>query len=97
MGSHICKHFSCDLCDKKFVRIRNLQYHKREHAGEIMFPCDMCEGLFDKKKRLCEHKRFVHRGVKRYKCELCPKEFAMKIGLNRHKLVHTGIYFYLHS
>ena len=45
---------------RKFVYIRNLEFHKREHAGEVMFQCDMCEALFLKKNRLAEHKRFLH-------------------------------------
>jgi KRAB domain-containing zinc finger protein len=62
-----------------------------------MFPCDICEALFDKKKRLGEHKRFVHKGVRRYKCDQCPKKFAVKSGLNNHVLIHSGMIFKIYN
>ena len=90
LGSHVCKHYSCDICDKRFVQGRNLELHKREHAGETMYQCDLCEALFDKKKLLGSHRRFLHFRSKSFKCELCNKEFAVKTGLTNHMRLHTG-------
>ena len=51
LGSHICKHFTCEICGEKYLYIRNYKFHKREHAGELMYHCDLCEGLFVNKRQ----------------------------------------------
>ena len=48
-GSHVCKHFTCDMCDMSFVVERNLKKHKRVHEGENFFNCDMCESMYTKR------------------------------------------------
>jgi len=91
-GSHVCKHFACDLCDMKFVVERNLKKHKRIHAGETFFTCDMCEALYTKRKELQRHMRNAHDPSQRkYKCDVCGKCYLTKSILERHKGTHTLI------
>ena len=45
-GLHMCKHYGCDMCQESFMTKRNLEIHKRYHAGEQIFSCDLCEALF---------------------------------------------------
>ena len=59
-----------------------------------MHQCDLCEALFDKKKLLGSHRRFMHFKMKRFECELCPKDFAVKTGLINHMGLHTGYNFF---
>ena len=80
MGSHVCKHHQCDLCDVKFLRARNLRLHKRAHQGEVVYPCELCESLFLNKKRRREHFRDYHtNNEKKYRCEICDKRFLVKV------------------
>ncbi len=80
MGSHVCKHHQCDLCDVKFLRARNLRLHKRAHQGEVVYPCEQCESLFLNKKRRREHFRDYHtNNEKKYRCEICDKRFLVKV------------------
>eukprot|EP00088_Acartia_fossae_P026817 TRINITY_DN2758_c0_g1_i4.p1 TRINITY_DN2758_c0_g1~~TRINITY_DN2758_c0_g1_i4.p1 ORF type:complete len:805 (-),score=130.43 TRINITY_DN2758_c0_g1_i4:119-2533(-) len=90
MGSHVCKHHGCDICGEKFLRARNLEFHRRMHFGEAVFSCSQCESLFLTKKRLTEHVNHQHKKEKKYVCEICDKRFLMKSGLTAHTLTHTG-------
>ena len=79
MGAHVCKHHSCDICDMKYLRARNLRLHKRMHLGEVLYPCDLCESLFLNKKRRREHFRDYHKNERKHKCSICDKRFLMKV------------------
>ena len=46
LNSHVCKHHACDICDMKFLKFKNLKYHKLVHEGKTIFSCDVCESLF---------------------------------------------------
>ena len=46
---HICKHFTCEICDESFLQRRNLEVHKSSHEGKEVFSCDICEALFNKR------------------------------------------------
>lgn len=90
-GVHICKHFSCDTCDASFLKRRNLEVHKRAHAGEQIYSCDICEALFTKRKALYCHKRATHEMDKRkYKCDVCGLMFLNPCKVEKHKLIHTN-------
>ena len=83
MGSHVCKHHACDICGAKFLRARNLEFHKRMHFGTVVFSCTQCESLFLTKKRLNEHVNHQHKKEKKYVCDVCDKRFLMKVILLR--------------
>ena len=29
LGSHVCKHYGCEICGQKFLRARNVEIHKK--------------------------------------------------------------------
>ena len=90
LNSHVCKHFTCDICDEKFILFKNLNLHKREHAGEIFHHCDFCEGLFRTRKRFLAHRRHNHTNPpeKSFACDMCDKAFSKPRDLKRHSVVH---------
>ena len=77
---HVCKHYTCNICEAKFLRERNLKLHKRIHSGENVFDCDMCEALFVTKKRLNSHKSTTHSDLKKWTCKDCPRAFKTSSG-----------------
>ena len=89
-ASHVCKHYSCETCNMKFVKERNLKLHKRIHSGETIFSCPQCEALFEKKKQLNSHKNITHNERRKYACGECTKAFKTSSGLKQHTYWHTG-------
>ena len=54
------------------------------------FKCSQCQKIFTR-PRLLEHINSVHRGLKPYKCNTCPKYFSLQPNLKRHiDAVHKG-------
>ena len=92
LKSHVCKHFSCNLCDQQFMMVRNLELHKLEHNGEEFFHCDFCEGLYRTRKQYLAHRRESHTNPrdKNHKCEKCDKEFINARQLRKHYRVHSN-------
>lgn len=83
------KPFNCDVCDKTFPSIQNLNRHKLTHADEKPFKCDMCDKGFLTVENLNRHKR-IHTGEKPYECEVCGKRYAHSTTLKEHQQTHTG-------
>lgn len=91
-GHHICKHYGCDQCPERFMIKKNLDKHKRYHAGEPIFSCELCEALFTNRKALYCHNRAAHDpDKKKHQCDQCPRAFLSKCHLERHKLSHSEV------
>lgn len=68
--------FQCNHCEKRFRQAGCLKNHvASQHGTDTVFICYYCNKSFPIKERLRLHMR-LHSGVKPYKCNLCPKEFA---------------------
>jgi len=78
------KPYGCDLCDKKFTHLRELDWHRVIHAGENKFECMLCNKKFPKSSKLKRH-FLVHTGEKPHSCEECSKRFATTSDLKRHQ------------
>ena len=93
------KPFSCDLCSKTFKRKYNLKVHLiKEHQrnfdqhgkkfitrkSECYLSCSYCAKRFKSMADLKKHE-IVHTGEEPYSCDLCPKTFQKKQGLNQHR------------
>ncbi|KAF5302886.1 hypothetical protein FQA39_LY02066 [Lamprigera yunnana] len=94
------KPYKCDIssCNKSFVTIKNLKYHKRLHGGSYKmkdkntkYVCTVCAIKCTKLSHLKIHMK-IHIGEKPFKCEIsnCSKSFKSSRKLNRHKRSHTG-------
>ena len=72
--------FKCDRCDKKFTTNAYLKdhvliYHTNRKRSYF---CNSCEKSFFRKYDLNLHEDTVHKGIKRFKCEMCSQCFAQK-------------------
>ena len=97
MRSHISsKHsktmFICEECGKEFRLKQQYNTHLTFHTGEKKIPCRAigCQKMFRtyNTRTNCEIK---HKGIKNYKCDLCPKLFLRRSNLKLHIKRHKGI------
>jgi len=86
------KLLTCDICKKGFIKLSDLNNHKRIHTGEKPFQCDNCGATFTQKQNLTTHIRTTHLQEKRYACDFCSKRFTRQRLLDchinsKHKLI----------
>ena len=96
------KPFECELCEKRFNQLGNLQRHKtkihswekpndmKNHTGEKPYECELCEKRFNQLGNLQTHKRRNHTGEKPVKCKFCGKRFVSFSDLKMHRRILTG-------
>ena len=76
---------SCDICEKSFQNLLNLQIHVRQaHKDHPELKCNLCNLMFEKIVRKTEHMRVVHEGVKNYPCKECGQVFGWMSNLKDH-------------
>lgn len=74
----------CKICDKSFVRQRDLRYHEKG-CGKIH--CSDCGKEFSHKEFLKSH--IIKEHQQAFKCNECGKAFHSKRNLERHQVTHT--------
>ncbi|XP_041824877.1 endothelial zinc finger protein induced by tumor necrosis factor alpha-like isoform X2 [Melanotaenia boesemani] len=88
----------CDLCPKAYMRVNDLEHHKKvvhvDGATEPQRPssllCDLCGKEFKCRSQLAIHFQ-THTGERPHLCDLCGRKFARQYQLRRHKIVvHTN-------
>ncbi|CAH1176122.1 unnamed protein product [Phaedon cochleariae] len=78
--------FICDICLKKFKRLRYLVFHMDLHTGK--HTCRLCYKVFARKENLSFH---PCKSYYKMKCELCDKLFYQRKYLNNHmKSAHSS-------
>lgn len=95
------KPYACHLCELRFNRRDNLQYHlnrlhpngvtKLEKQRDVQaWLCAVCGKTFNCRSRLKTHE-VIHSGVKPFGCDLCPKAYMRANDLEHHKkIVHVN-------
>ena len=69
--------YSCNVCDKVFVKKLELVEHKRIHKDERNFKCDHCYRGFKTKSILKKHLKLMHSCIDQDTCEFCNKSFSL--------------------
>ncbi|CAB3405979.1 unnamed protein product [Caenorhabditis bovis] len=80
--------YKCRYCDKTFAQYGTKTVHEKSaHLGIRNYKCPKCGKLLSSPSALYTHKK-TH-GDKTFRCEFCPKTFALKNYLKLHvKQVH---------
>ncbi|KAL1517050.1 hypothetical protein ABEB36_000865 [Hypothenemus hampei] len=82
------KRFRCDICDKEFRKLCDIERHTRVHTGEKPCECKICHKRFQQTHNLSKH-LLTHLHVRPFQCEICNKKFGRIDVLNRHLLTHS--------
>ncbi|CAG9859513.1 unnamed protein product [Phyllotreta striolata] len=87
---HVCPH-----CGSEFREVEDFSAHLRVHKGKHPYMCNKCDSGFWTKKAYQAHAA-VHvlkkpkPLAKKFRCDVCAKEFAKLCDVERHARVHTG-------
>ena len=87
---HKEKKVKCEECDKMFTYQYELRVHMFIHQNETgeepksKYQCVACGKFFQRATTLKNHERTTHLGIKRFKCEVCGKEFGTKFNMKVH-------------
>ncbi|XP_037040462.1 zinc finger protein 135-like [Bradysia coprophila] len=85
--------FSCNECERRFVRVSALKIHQRAHERakkeKSSCICDECGKTFSGKKNLKVHQR-IHSGSTPYSCKECGKNFNQLANMITHQLTHAS-------
>ena len=93
LSNHMKYHYEpshqCEICQKYFYRMGDLNRHLKTHTGEKPYVCSTCGGRFAQKSHLQSHQA-AHSDERSFKCNICPDEryFKTKSALNRHTKFH---------
>ncbi|RYP34222.1 hypothetical protein DL767_004345 [Monosporascus sp. MG133] len=88
---------SCDVCNEKFPRPREMRRHMRKHEKPLR--CQRCPASKAEKRDLLRHYRVNHPGYawnklglrpEQFRCPLCLKTFTRKDNLTRHMRRYHG-------
>ncbi|XP_018564083.1 uncharacterized protein LOC108905612 [Anoplophora glabripennis] len=87
--------YNCKQCERSFSNVEDLTAHLRVHKGKHPYTCKKCDVGFWSKKALDAHTpihvlRKVKQPNKRFRCDVCAKEFSKLCDMERHTRVHTG-------
>ena len=82
------KMLSCSLCNSKFVRICDLNNHKRGHRKiRKLYKCENCSRSFASLMKMAKHQ--TEHDLKPFKCTLCKYETHNKSVLKVHGFFHN--------
>ncbi|XP_078593994.1 uncharacterized protein LOC144871909 [Branchiostoma floridae x Branchiostoma japonicum] len=91
--------YQCPVCQKEMMYRKGYEDHLATHKGDIVLEarleiltseCDICGKYFAGQNLMKRHKEQVHMNVRKFKCNVCSKDFKRKAELVIHMSVHTG-------
>ena len=98
------KKYKCDQCPRSFDFKRNFVWHLKQHVVKQQptiqrsketdkFHCDFCDKTFETRSGLVFHRDNKHEtvGLKKLKCDMCPRSFNVMINMKRHIEGHMRI------
>lgn len=84
------KMFSCEICNKEFVKLASVDVHKKRIHEEVKDSlCTICGIKLFNKTALKVHMR-THSIERPFKCEVCDATFRHSFDVVVHKRLHTG-------
>lgn len=83
----------CNLCDKIFFSLSELNLHIQRHSDQKVHTCPECEKSFSAKGNLRIHMR-THAKEKLYQCDICANTFSHPYSLVSHRRIHTNEFPY---
>ncbi|VEN63199.1 unnamed protein product [Callosobruchus maculatus] len=87
--------YKCPQCESSFNSVADLAAHIRVHKGKHPYTCKKCDTGFWTKEELDEHVSIhllkkIKPPEKKFRCDVCLKEFSRLFEVERHIRVHTG-------
>ncbi|KAG5887913.1 hypothetical protein JTB14_003010 [Gonioctena quinquepunctata] len=87
--------YMCPECQAVFNNVEDFSAHLRGHRGKYPYTCHKCDLGFWTKSAFDAHKpihilRKMKPSPKKFRCDICAKEFAKLCDIDRHSRVHTG-------
>ncbi|CAH1105785.1 unnamed protein product [Psylliodes chrysocephalus] len=85
----------CPQCGSEFREVQDFSAHLRVHKGKHPYMCNKCDLGFWTKKAYEAHAlvhvlRKVKQPEKKFRCDVCAKQFSKLCDVERHIRVHTG-------
>ncbi len=68
------KRFICEVCDKGFMQVRDLEYHSNSHTGKKPYKCGICHKGFSDRRNMKRHEKVMHRQPAENRTESSPNE-----------------------
>lgn len=82
--------YTCDVCERSFPLLQQLEIHRINHTRERNHPCDLCDKSFFTKYDLAKH-ILTHTKQKDFQCIVCGKSFSRSTLLYRHEKIHADL------
>ncbi|CAH1981721.1 unnamed protein product [Acanthoscelides obtectus] len=87
--------YKCQQCETSFNSVADLTAHIRVHKGKHPYTCKKCDTGLWTKEELDEHLALhnlkkIKQPDKKFRCDVCLKEFGRLYEVERHIRVHTG-------